>query len=91
MRSKDPNKPRVRHWEEITADANDVLRQKELYRNDIDSVDTMVGLLAETPPIGFGFSDTAFRVFILMASRRLQSDRFLTADYRREVYSALGN
>ena len=38
----------------------------------------MVGLLAETPPEGFGFSDTAFRIFILMASRRLQSDRFLT-------------
>ena len=31
---------------------------------------------------GFGFSDTAFRIFILMASRRLQSDRFLTVDFR---------
>jgi len=28
-----------------------------------------------------GFSDTAFRVFILMASRRLKSDRFFTRDY----------
>ncbi len=27
---------------------------------------------------GFGFSDTAFRIFILMASRRLKSDRFFT-------------
>ncbi len=53
-------------------------------------VDTMVGLHAEPPPEGFGFSDTAFRVFILMASRRLQSDRFLTVDYRPEVYSPLG-
>ena len=33
---------------------------------------------AETPPAGFGFSDTAFRVFVLMASRRLKSDRFFT-------------
>jgi hypothetical protein len=53
-------------------------------------VDTMVGLYAEPPPQGFGFSDTAFRIFILMASRRLQSDRFLTVDYRPEVYSPLG-
>ena len=56
----------------------------------IDLVDTMVGLFAETPPAGFGFSDTAFRIFILMASRRLQSDRFLTVDFRPEVYSPLG-
>ena len=35
-------------------------------------------------PTGFGFSDTAFRVFILMASRRLKSDRFFTTDWRTE-------
>ena len=54
---------------------------QEIYR-DIDEVDTVVGLFAEPPPTGFGFSDTAFRIFILMASRRLQSDRFLTVDFR---------
>ena len=62
---------------------------KEIYRS-IDEVDTMVGLFAETPPPGFGFSDTAFRIFILMASRRLQSDRFLTVDFRPEIYSPIG-
>ncbi len=50
----------------------------------------MVGLFAEAPPAGFGFSDTAFRIFILMASRRLQSDRFLTVDFRPEIYSPFG-
>src|SRR5206468_34787 len=39
---------------------------------------------------GFGFSDTAFRIFILMASRRLESDRFFTDDYRPEVYTRAG-
>jgi hypothetical protein len=62
---------------------------KEIYRS-VDEVDTMVGLFAETPPPGFGFSDTAFRIFILMASRRLQSDRFLTVDFRPEIYSQFG-
>ena len=50
----------------------------------------MVGLYAEEPPRGFGFSDTAFRVFILMASRRLNSDRFFTTDFRPEVYTRAG-
>ena len=64
-------------------------RLREVYRS-VDEVDTMVGLFAETPPAGFGFSDTAFRIFILMASRRLQSDRFLTVDFRPEVYTPFG-
>ena len=41
-------------------------------------------------PQGFGFSDTAFRIFILMASRRLNSDRFFTTDYNPQVYSQVG-
>jgi len=55
-----------------------------------DAVDLQVGLLAEPFPKGFGFSDTAFRVFILMASRRLNSDRFFTSDFRPEVYTPAG-
>ena len=50
----------------------------------------MVGLFAEKRPTGFAFSDTAFRIFILMASRRLNSDRFFTKDFRPEIYSPTG-
>ena len=50
----------------------------------------MIGMYAEPKPKGFGFSDTAFRIFILMASRRLESDRFFTRDYRPEVYTQEG-
>jgi hypothetical protein len=56
----------------------------------VEQVDLLVGMLAETPPPGFGFSDTAFRVFILMASRRIKSDRFLTTDFTPEVYTQVG-
>ena len=45
---------------------------------------------AETPPEGFGFSDTAFRVSIPMASRLLKSDRFLTSCYTAEFYTQEG-
>ena len=57
---------------------------------DVERVDTMIGMYAERKPKGFGFSDTAFRIFILMASRRLESDRFFTRDYRPEVYTQAG-
>src|SRR5258708_19629520 len=53
----------------------------------MDSVDLMIGLYAEPLPPGFGFSDTAFRIFILMASRRLKSDRFFTNDFTPRVYT----
>ena len=57
---------------------------------DVDAVDLQIGMQAEQPPKGFGFSDTAFRIFILMASRRLKSDRFFTNDYKPEVYTQVG-
>jgi hypothetical protein len=63
---------------------------QEVYGNDIERVDLMVGMFAERRPTGFAFSDTAFRIFILMASRRLNSDRFFTYDFRPEVYTPAG-
>jgi hypothetical protein len=81
--------PRITRWEDLCDNPESVRRLREVYRS-IDDVDTMVGLFAETPPPGFGFSDTAFRIFLLMASRRLQSDRFLTVDFRPEIYSPFG-
>jgi hypothetical protein len=63
---------------------------RRVYNDDLSKVDTMVGLMCEPLPKGFGFSETAFRVFILMASRRLKSDRFLSKDYRPEIYTKKG-
>ncbi|GII85364.1 hypothetical protein Ssi03_33540 [Sphaerisporangium siamense] len=83
------HKPRLRRFEELTSRPETLARLKDVYRT-VDEIDTMVGLFAENPPKGFGFSDTAFRLFILMASRRLQSDRFLTVDFRPEIYTPLG-
>lgn len=60
------------------------------YGGDIERVDLLVGMYAERRPAGFVFSDTAFRIFILMASRRLNSDRFLTEHYTPQVYTRAG-
>jgi hypothetical protein len=80
----------VDSFEELTANKQWAEELREIYRGDIERVDLMVGMYAETPPRGFGFSDTAFRVFILMASRRLNSDRFFTTDYTSQVYTQAG-
>lgn len=66
----------------------------EVYKT-VDEVDLLIGTLAESQsangqPPRFGFSDTAFRIFILMASRRLKSDRFFTDDFRPEIYTEAG-
>ena len=66
-------KRRVERFEDLTDNPKWAREIEELYDGDIDKVDLQVGLLAEPLPPGFGFSDTAFRIFILMASRRLQA------------------
>ena len=76
-------------FEELTPNAEWADQLRRVY-GDVERVDLMVGLYAEQPPKGFGFSDTAFRVFILMASRRLKSDRFFTRDYTAETYTQEG-
>ncbi|MDA0178707.1 hypothetical protein OJ997_00245 [Solirubrobacter phytolaccae] len=63
---------------------------REVYGGDLDAVDAVVGLYAEPKPRGFAFSETAFRIFLLMASRRLQSDRFFTDGYTPETYTPVG-
>jgi len=82
--------PRRKRIDDITPNKEWAKEINEVYNGDVDAVDLQVGMLAEQPPKGFGFSDTAFRVFILMASRRLKSDRFFTTDFRPEVYTQVG-
>lgn len=82
-------------FEELTDNKDWQKELKEIY-GDVKKVDLLVGTLAEsqcsrngTPP-GFGFSDTAFRIFILMATRRLKSDRFYGEDFNADVYTPTG-
>jgi hypothetical protein len=79
----------AKSFEDLTKDRERAKEMSGIYGN-VDRLDLMIGLYAEPLPKGFGFSDTAFRVFILMASRRLKSDRFFTRDYRPEVYTRTG-
>jgi Animal haem peroxidase len=84
------HRPPVESFEELTDNPVWAEEIRRVYNGDIDRVDVMVGLFAEPKPQGFGFSDTAFRIFILMASRRLNSDRFFTTDYTPDAYTQAG-
>jgi Animal haem peroxidase len=76
-------------FEDLARDPRAAAELRDVYGH-VDRVDLMVGLYAEPRPRGFAFCDSAFRVFLLMASRRLKSDRFFTADYTPEVYTQTG-
>ena len=59
--------------------------------DNIEDVDALLGWLAEfVRPHGFAISETQFQVFVLNASRRLFSDRFLTSSFRPEFYTHFG-
>ena len=77
-------------FEELADDPAWAAEISAVYDGDIEKVDLSVGLYAEKRPQGFAFSDTAFRIFVLMASRRLNSDRFFTDHYTPEVYTQAG-
>jgi hypothetical protein len=75
---------------DLTGDVDLARRIEQVYNGDIEQVDLTVGMYAERRPDGFAFSDTAFRIFVLMASRRLNSDRFFTTHYTPAVYTQAG-
>lgn len=84
----------VANFEELVPN-NVELREaiRKVYNNDIEKVDTVIGSLAEWPdrtPKTMGFSASTFLEFILMASRRVQADRFYTRDFRPEIYTPEG-
>ncbi len=81
--------PRVTSFEKLTDNPEWARELREIY-GEVDRVDLLTGALAEPLPPGMAFGDTAFRVFILMASRRLNSDRFFTTHFTPEIYSAVG-
>lgn len=78
-----------RSFRQLTSNPEWQRQLAEVY-DRVEDVDLFVGMHCEDIPPGFGFSDTAFRIFILMAGRRLKSDRFFTTDFRPHVYTPAG-
>lgn len=81
--------PRAKSFETLTDNPTWAKELREVY-GDVDQVDLLTGTLVEPLPPGMAFGDTQFRIFVLMASRRLNSDRFFTTGFNAEVYSPVG-
>ena len=75
---------------EISAGDADIAEQLEAIYGDVERVDTIVGMYGEHLPVKFAFSDTAFRIFAVMAARRLECDRFYTVDFTPRMYTPEG-
>uniref|UniRef100_A0A0C9RII9 TSA: Wollemia nobilis Ref_Wollemi_Transcript_16112_2113 transcribed RNA sequence n=1 Tax=Wollemia nobilis TaxID=56998 RepID=A0A0C9RII9_9CONI len=80
----------ISKWKDLTDDDKAIQVLQEVYGNDVENLDLLVGLMAEKKIKGYAISETAFVIFLLMASRRLEADRFFTSDFNEEVYTKEG-
>ena len=80
----------ITSFEDLTDDPVQLEKLHRIY-GDVEKLDLLIGTLAESHrPTGYGFGETQFQIFLLMASRRLEADRFFTTDFRPEVYTPEG-
>ncbi|KAG6675811.1 hypothetical protein I3842_15G123600 [Carya illinoinensis] len=77
-------------WEDLTDDSEVVEALHEVYGDDVEKLDPLVGLHAEKKIKGFAISETAFFIFLLIASRRLEADRFFTTNFNCKSYTEKG-
>jgi len=76
--------------DDLTDDKDEQSLLKSVY-DDIEQVDFMVGCLVDKErPEGFAFGVVPFFIFIVMAARRLMSDRFFQEGLNAENYTPWG-
>ncbi|PHU27582.1 Alpha-dioxygenase 1 [Capsicum chinense] len=80
----------ISKWEDLTDDEEAIKTLREVYGDNVEEMDLLVGMAAEKKLKGFAISETAFFIFLLMASRRLEADRFFTSNYNEETYTKKG-
>ncbi|XWS44209.1 hypothetical protein CRYUN_Cryun15aG0024600 [Craigia yunnanensis] len=80
----------ISRWEDLTDDMETIQTLNEVYGDDVEELDLLVGLMAEKKIKGFAISETAFIIFLQMATRRLEADRFFTMNFNEETYTKKG-
>ncbi|XP_038905967.1 alpha-dioxygenase 1-like isoform X3 [Benincasa hispida] len=80
----------ISKWEDLTDNPTAITALRDVYGDDVEQLDILVGLMAEKKIKGFAISETAFIIFLLMASRRLEADSFFTCYFNEEVYTKKG-
>lgn len=59
----------ISRWEDLTDDEEIVKALNDVYGYDVEKLDLLVGMHAEKKIKGFAISETAFFIFVLIASR----------------------
>ena len=59
----------ISRWADLTDDKEAIKALQEVYGNDVENLDLLVGLMAEKKITGYAISETTFFIFLLMASR----------------------
>ncbi|WOL13037.1 alpha-dioxygenase 1-like [Canna indica] len=80
----------ISKWEDLTDDEEAIQALREVHGDDVEKLDLLVGLMAEKKIKGFAISETAFFIFVMMASRRLEADRFFTSYFNEKTYTKRG-
>ncbi|KAI3452394.1 hypothetical protein Pfo_009059 [Paulownia fortunei] len=80
----------ISKWEDLTDDEEAIETLRQVYGDDVEELDILVGLMVEKKIKGFAICETAFIIFLLMAIRRLEADRFFTSDFNEEAYTKKG-
>ncbi|KAL8234669.1 hypothetical protein R6Q59_020769 [Mikania micrantha] len=80
----------ISKWEDLTDDQEIVEALNQVYGDDVEKLDLLVGIHAEKKIKGFAICETAFFIFVLIASRRLEADRFFTSNFNSQTYTKKG-
>ena len=59
----------ISSWEDLTDEEEVIEALHDVYGNDVEKLDLLIGLHAEKKIKGFAISETAFFIFLLIASR----------------------
>ena len=62
----------ISKWEDLTDDKEAVQTLDEVYGSDVEELDLLVCLMAEKKIKDFAISETAFVIFLLMATRNCE-------------------
>ncbi|GMY13451.1 alpha-dioxygenase PIOX-like [Fagus crenata] len=77
----------ISKWEDLTDDNEVVQALDEMYGDDVEDLDLLVGLMAETKIKGFAINETVFVIFLIMATK---ADRFFTSNFNEKTYTRKG-
>ncbi|KAG6542641.1 hypothetical protein Mapa_015972 [Marchantia paleacea] len=82
--------PAIKSWSDLTDKPDTIAILTEVYGNDVEKCDLLVGLLAERKITGFAISETSFYIFLLMATRRLEATPLFTTEFNEATYTKEG-